>query len=720
MNGFLTGLEFTFDLSMVALASAFYASIAACFLLVIVMSLNLLFRRWMSSGQMSLLWGIVLLRLILPFAPGSSLSLQSAYISITQPEEFNAVPEESVEPWQEVEVYHVADSTPHHGIATAYQANPHQSETTWSDILGLVIPFVWLTGFVTTLFWTLLSHYRFTRRVRQVLQCQDFRVLKLWTDVCQQVGLRREIPVVIIDEVQQPAVMGVFRPQLLLPSETLSISDYQLKMVMLHEAAHLKCWDLAVNWVMLLIRAVHWWNPIYWIAATRYVNLREQARDAMVLNWLDTPSEHEYSSLLLMFAKQKNVGHWRVVLPACLLGFVPLFPRKRAVANRLKAIKTARKSQHWLQFGLVSCVVTFIAFAGLTDAKEPDPIDPGIQWLSHKAMSGKIGLVSANDSSPFTLRVYDLTDAILKVAELEQISKSEVSRKVEGLVKQMALFPVRSSPLNSTVGEQPSPKMDIARQGKQTSIILNGPHSLHAQLQHMVKSWSISGLGQITIEARIMTSRKDAAAMAGLEWSSILMTGGDSSFTTQPQPPQIEGNISTISATAVIEESVPFMTQVLSDAAVRKLIQAGQSDAQANIMFAPKVTLINGQQAEVFSQVHRPYVVGIELDDDGNRKPKFNIIAEGISLAMTPTLSEKRQSIQMQAQLGLSEVTDVSTFTYKLKGEDVTVQLPTVRKHKFQVGASIDRDQTLVIACPPTNGRKEFFYLLLTPKIINE
>ncbi len=720
MNGFLNSLSYTYDLSLYFLEYAIIAGMAASLMVVIVLALNLLFRRWLTAGQMSLLWGLVLLRLAIPFAPGSDLSLQSAYISITQPETMNVVASYSAQPWPPVDAYHAGD-VPQHGIATPYQSSSHSSGTTWSDVLEVAIPFVWLAGFVSILCWTLLSHFRFARKVKTVPKCQDSRILGLWAEACRQAGFVREIPIVVLDHVHQPAVMGVFRPQLLLPCETLSSTDSQLKMVMLHEAAHLKCWDLAINWGMLFVRAVQWWNPIYWIAATRYVNLREQSRDAMVLRWLDEPSEREYSNLLLMLAEQKNVKSWRVVLPASMLGFMPSFFRKRAVANRLKAVKTARKSQYGLQYGFLSCVVAFIAFAGLTDAKTPEPVDPGLEWFSQRAMSGQIGVVVAEDNSPFIEKEYELTTVILNVAESERLSKQAAFEKIEGLLRSLVTVSnSQRSALEQEHHEREGLKLDFQQQGRKTSVTLNGPQSLHAQLEHLIFAWKKSGLGQIVIEARMMTSTNDAAAMAGLEWSSIIMAGGDSSFSTRIKQIQNGDDQPAVSVSSFIEESAPFMTQVLTDAAVRKLIQTAQGDARSNIMFAPKVTLYNGHQAAVFSSVRHPFVVGVEKESDGKLTPKINIIDEGMSLIMNPTLTEDRQAIQMQAQLELSEVTDVSTFTYELEGEDVTVQLPTVRRHKFQAGAKLDDGKTLVIACPPTNGRKEFFYLLLTPRVVTE
>ena len=52
-----------------------------------------------------------------------------------------------------------------------------------------------------------------------------------------------------------------------LPSDVASLDDRQLRMIMLHELAHVRRRDVAFNWIVVLIRPAHWWNPIYWLAA---------------------------------------------------------------------------------------------------------------------------------------------------------------------------------------------------------------------------------------------------------------------------------------------------------------------------------------------------------------------------------------------------------------------------------------------------------------------
>src|SRR6187549_2805471 len=55
------------------------ATLPAALLAVVILAIQFTCRRWLRPAQLGLLWGIVLLRLMLPAAPQSMLSLQSLF-----------------------------------------------------------------------------------------------------------------------------------------------------------------------------------------------------------------------------------------------------------------------------------------------------------------------------------------------------------------------------------------------------------------------------------------------------------------------------------------------------------------------------------------------------------------------------------------------------------------------------------------------------------------
>ena len=77
MNGFMhliaNGWEWTAEGLMLAVCAAAWAGLLA----IVVLVMNVLFRRWLSACQWGCLWGLVLLRLLIPIAPSAPSSFQN-------------------------------------------------------------------------------------------------------------------------------------------------------------------------------------------------------------------------------------------------------------------------------------------------------------------------------------------------------------------------------------------------------------------------------------------------------------------------------------------------------------------------------------------------------------------------------------------------------------------------------------------------------------------
>ena len=103
------------------------------------------------------------------------------------------------------------------------------------------------------------------------------------------------------DAVDSPGLMGVLRPRLLLPAGAArDLSPAQLRLVFLHELAHLKCRDIAMDWLWAILLALHWFNPLLWLAQQRACRAdRELARDAMVLAITGPAEAESYGQTIL-------------------------------------------------------------------------------------------------------------------------------------------------------------------------------------------------------------------------------------------------------------------------------------------------------------------------------------------------------------------------------------------------------------------------------------
>ena len=97
---------------------------------------------------------------------------------------------------------------------------------------------------------------------------------------------RMDTPVAILESsrVKGPCVLGFLHPRLVLPKGIVrELSSAELRLVFLHELAHLSRRDLALNWVLAAVEIIHWFNPLVWFVTRQLRADREEDCDARAL-----------------------------------------------------------------------------------------------------------------------------------------------------------------------------------------------------------------------------------------------------------------------------------------------------------------------------------------------------------------------------------------------------------------------------------------------------
>jgi beta-lactamase regulating signal transducer with metallopeptidase domain len=116
----------------------------------------------------------------------------------------------------------------------------------------------------------------------------------------------RRVAVCTSSAVGVPTAIGFFRPAILLPDWVLQeLSEKELKVVLLHEFAHLRRWDDWTNLAQKLVRTVFFFHPAVWWIERRLSLEREMACDEMVL--AETENPQAYAECLVSLAEKSFV-----------------------------------------------------------------------------------------------------------------------------------------------------------------------------------------------------------------------------------------------------------------------------------------------------------------------------------------------------------------------------------------------------------------------------
>lgn len=264
------------------------ASVLGSIAVVLVLVLRRSLRGRLSPSIRCLLWLPVCALLISPRLPDLGLNtghetLSSKLLPVAKPEA------------NRTQVVVRVDSPMLLSAGEASVINPASSLS-----LMECLPLIWAVGSgMLALIW-LTSFLMLCRRSVNARQPVPVEVAELFVQCAQTMGLRRVPQVMVTNAVNSPALMGMIRPVMLLPlSLPGALTTEELRMVMLHEAGHVKRHDLLFHWLSLVLLAVHWFNPLCWLAAWLLRADRESACDAAVLKACQQDCRSVYGHTLL-------------------------------------------------------------------------------------------------------------------------------------------------------------------------------------------------------------------------------------------------------------------------------------------------------------------------------------------------------------------------------------------------------------------------------------
>ncbi|MCI6866023.1 MAG: M56 family metallopeptidase [Oscillibacter sp.] len=296
-------------------------SISASWLVLAVLVLRLVSKRspkWMNV----LLWGMVALRLMLPFSIESALSLIPSAETLS-PEVVRFDPAPTITSGVEF-----IDNAVNPSLSESFAAAPLASVNplyVWTYLAG----WVWLIGLGVMLLYALVSYLRLRRRVSVSLHIQD--------------------NIYLCDGISSPFILGVVKPRIYLPS---GLDEVQRQNVLSHERAHLTRRDHWWKPLGFALLAVYWFNPVLWLAYALLCRDIELACDERVIRTMDESAVKTYSTVLLACSMPRKA------VITCPLAFGEVGVKER-VRNALRYKKPA----FWVIAASVTvCIVVAVCF----------------------------------------------------------------------------------------------------------------------------------------------------------------------------------------------------------------------------------------------------------------------------------------------------------------------------------------------------------------------
>lgn len=300
-------------------------SISASWLILAVLVLRVVLKK-APKWVMPLLWGVVALRLVCLFSIESALSLIPSA---------ETIPSEIVTETREPVLYEQAtlDIVTNPTLPSAAEV-PVGVSRQQAQVDFNIYSVLWLAGMAALLVHALVSAGKLKKKLATAILLRD--------NIYES------------EFVDSPFVFGVVKPNIYLP---MHMDEGTAAYVIAHERAHLARRDHWWKVLGYLVLALHWFNPLVWVAYILFCRDIELACDEKVVKGLDGAARADYSQALLSCAAPKRA------VAACPLAF-----GEGNIKTRVKSALHYRKPAFWVAAAAVLAVV-IVAVCFLTNPK---------------------------------------------------------------------------------------------------------------------------------------------------------------------------------------------------------------------------------------------------------------------------------------------------------------------------------------------------------------
>ncbi|MBC8060743.1 MAG: M56 family metallopeptidase, partial [Clostridiaceae bacterium] len=301
------------------LQTSIYATIVG---IVILITKHFL-RDKLNAKWQYLIWSVLILKLLVPFGPESAVSLFNTVPEIPKTVSFSKA-------YEQVQLDITEKQLKASTITPELIAK--SKSLSFAKTVEVAIPYIWGIGVILMLLWLFYTYYSMNQKLAKGSIAANERILTIFQNCKVKIGVSKDIEILIQDIVGSPSLFGIIHPKILLVLHVENFTDKEIEYILLHELAHYQRKDVLVNYLLLTMQLVHWFNPLMWYCFKCIRQDMEVATDEKVLLTLEKKEHVDYGKVLLMVLENISVTR----LAPKLIGMVD---DKKNMKRRIKMIK---------------------------------------------------------------------------------------------------------------------------------------------------------------------------------------------------------------------------------------------------------------------------------------------------------------------------------------------------------------------------------------------
>ena len=255
-----------------------------------IMLLKLCFQNRMSPFLHFAIWGLLLVRLLMPVTLESSVQLiripaEASIKTVNQIPKSSAVPTLNTDTYYPAKAHqqtNLSDQTQNAATPPAEIKNTTMTQQAVSLSTEIILLAIWLAGAAIGVLYLAALYVLLRSRIKRNAQKPTQHLNILFNEVKTELSIKRNVKIIGQCEYGTPAIL--FPNIVLMPVGTvMSMSDDEVKFVLRHELMHFKRRDHITGLLLSFLNAVYWFNPIVWLASRQIQADMETACDSAVV-----------------------------------------------------------------------------------------------------------------------------------------------------------------------------------------------------------------------------------------------------------------------------------------------------------------------------------------------------------------------------------------------------------------------------------------------------
>lgn len=164
------------------------------------------------------------------------------------------------------------------------------------------VVWIWMAGVLVTAAVFVARYVIWGRILREALPIRKV------PDIDEEMFTFMGIRVFVSDRISSPVTFGIMRQKVLLPKYYMNLSREQLKYILIHEKIHIDRHDNFHKFLIICAVCIHWFNPFVWLMYVCGNRDIELACDERVIRQVGETGRAEYARVLISLASKDMIG----------------------------------------------------------------------------------------------------------------------------------------------------------------------------------------------------------------------------------------------------------------------------------------------------------------------------------------------------------------------------------------------------------------------------